>query len=185
MKQRQLTYLVLGLLVCLGLPSRLSAQDDRRFIITPINNAVTPFPVLRMQVDGVNAQIYQEIDAPNVGGNAVAAFLDPAQEQNLRQNPDLRIEEDRPLEPAGSAGGGGPYWSPDRIDQRAGTDTFYLPDFIEACGEHRPFIYICDTGVFGAHDEFVSAGSRLAMTGVVHPSSASAISVNFRVGRSV
>ena len=139
---------------------------QQRYMIEPADPspAVAPHDQLVQDVLTAGGEIYVDVDFPASNGNLVGALLTLPQLQDLRQRrPDLIIVQDRLLEPAG---GGGPVaWSPDRIDQRVGLDTLYNPPMLEECGEYRPFIYVCDTGVLGAHSEFASAGSRVALAG--------------------
>ena len=170
MNTRYLIRLATGLLLWCVSGSNLLAQDLERFIVEPVdpNPAVSPHFDLVNTVQTVGGQIYVDVDRPEVNGNMVGAFLDPAEAQALRQQrPDLRIFPDSGLRP--DAGGGPVPWSPDRIDQRVGTDQAYLPPMIEPCEDSRPFVYICDTGVFSKHDDFVSAGARLNLAGSYIP----------------
>ena len=165
MKTRHLIRLTAGLLLCLGFAEISLAQDGQRYIIRP-QDAFTPHDDLVIPIGVEGGRIYQDIDFPMVGGNAVGVELTPEQLERIQMNrPDFRIEEDRVVEPHA----GGPGWGLDRIDQRVGLDTRYLPAFLDECVYGRPYVYICDTGVLGTHTEFASAGSRISLAGSYIP----------------
>ena len=146
-----------------------SSVFGQGWLVEPVDPAVSPHDVLVRDVVIRGGDIYVEVDRQEVNGNMVGAFLSPEAAQDLAQDGRYIVEPDRQIAPR--SGGGPVPWSPDRIDQRAGTDMAYLPPVLEMCGENRPFIYVCDTGVLGKHDEFALAGDRLRLAGSYIPAS--------------
>jgi hypothetical protein len=143
------------------------AQAQDRFIIRARDvDAITnaELRMLAVAIDG--EEPYQQIDRVTFGENLIARRLTPEQAATLQGNrPDLIIEPDRLVEPNAGAGN----WSPDRIDQRLGNDGVYSPTFLHACGAHRPFVYVCDTGVLSTHSEFVTPNGRVSFAGSYIP----------------
>ncbi|MFT4548434.1 MAG: hypothetical protein ACI9MB_002387, partial [Verrucomicrobiales bacterium] len=156
--------LLSGLLVLwVAMIHNAMAQNPQRFMVEPRDVANAQHRDLVDTVAALGGDIYVDVDFPEVGGNMVGVLLDPEAAADLRNTrPDLVVIQDQELRPDGR--GGGVPWSPDRIDQRVGTDGLYQPPMIKPCEGNRPFVYICDTGVLATHTEFTTAGSRLGLT---------------------
>lgn len=139
------------------------AQDRERYVVQPIEPRVVAHAELQMIPVAIDGEPpYQSVDRPEAGGNLIGIRLSDAELMELRDTrPDLIIEPDREVFPNGPPAGGPVPWSPDRVDQRAGTDMQYLPAYLNACGPHRPVVYICDTGVMANHAELVTPNGRV------------------------